>query len=102
MSCFATMDYTIMPCLGLKPAANLEKTFMLDKMEPDRIFLLMVRLKESVFIYLFYHYNTGGSQGWQYLAHKTLGINSDICHLPSTWDDIDTAPGHGKLTNLFW
>lgn len=75
MSCFATMGYMIMPCLGLKPAANLEKTFMLDKMEPDRIFLLMVRLKESVCIsYLFYHCNTGGSRGWQYLArrHETL------------------------------
>lgn len=43
MSCFVTMGSTIMPCFGLKPAANLEKTFMLGKMEPDRIFLLMVR-----------------------------------------------------------
>lgn len=40
----------IMPCLDLKLAANLEKTFMLDKMEPDHIFLLMVRLMESAFI----------------------------------------------------
>lgn len=47
MSCFVTMGYMIMPCLGLKLAANLEKTFTLDKMEPDRIFLLMVRLLES-------------------------------------------------------
>lgn len=47
MSCFVTMGYMIMPCLGLKLAANLEKTSTLDKMEPDRIFLLMVRLLES-------------------------------------------------------
>lgn len=50
MSCFVTMDYMITPCLGLKLEANLEKTFMLDKMEPDRIFLLTVRLLDSVFI----------------------------------------------------
>lgn len=48
MSCFVTMGCMIMPCLGLKLAANLEKTFMLDKTEPDRIFLLMVRLMEFV------------------------------------------------------
>lgn len=41
MSCFATMAYMITPCLGLKLAANLERTFMLDKMEPDHIFSLM-------------------------------------------------------------
>lgn len=50
MSCFATMGFMIMPCLGLKPAANWQKTFMLDKMEPDHIFSPMVRLLESVFI----------------------------------------------------
>lgn len=50
MSCFVTMGYMITPCLGLKLEANLEKTFMLDKMEPDRIFLLTVRLLDSVFI----------------------------------------------------
>lgn len=61
MSCFATMGYMIMPCLGLKPAANLEKTFMLDKMEPDRIFLLMVRLKESVCITVILGEAGGGS-----------------------------------------
>lgn len=52
MSCFATMAYMITPCLGLKLAANLERTFMLDKMEPDHIFSLMVSktLMASVFI----------------------------------------------------
>lgn len=48
MSCFATMGCMITPCLGLKPGANLQKTFMLDKTEPDHIFSLMVRLLESV------------------------------------------------------
>lgn len=47
MSCFVTMGCTITPCLGLKLEANLEKTSMFDKMEPDRIFLLMVGLLDS-------------------------------------------------------
>lgn len=41
VSCFMTMGCMIMPCLGLKPGANLQKTFMLDKMEPDHIFSRM-------------------------------------------------------------
>lgn len=44
------MGYMITPCLGLKLEANLVKTFMLDKMEPERIFLLTVRLLDFVFI----------------------------------------------------
>lgn len=50
MSCSATMGCMIMPCLGLKPGANLQKIFMLDKMEPDHIFSLMVRLLGLVMI----------------------------------------------------
>lgn len=46
------MGYMITPCLGLKLEANLEKTFMLDKMEPDRIFLLTVRLLDCLYLCL--------------------------------------------------
>lgn len=38
----------ITPCLDLKLEANLEKIFMSGKMEPDRIFLLMVRGMECL------------------------------------------------------
>lgn len=45
------MGYMIMLCLGLKLVVNLEKIFTLDKMELDRIFLLMVRLLEFSFYF---------------------------------------------------
>lgn len=50
MSCSETMDCMIMQCSGLNLAANLEKTFMLDKMGQDRIFLLKVRRTVECFL----------------------------------------------------
>ena len=51
MSCSETMDCMIMQCSGLNLAANLEKTFMLDKMGQDRIFLLKVRHTVECFLF---------------------------------------------------
>ena len=99
MSCFATMGCMIMPCLGLKPAANLQKTFMLDKMEPDRIFSLMVRLLNSVLtavsliaLSLWYQLEWG----WLYPAHKHKVPEQARSCAPLT------SPGCELTSHLWW
>lgn len=51
MSCSETTDCMIMQCSGLSLAANLEKTFMLDKMGQEHIFLLKVRHIVECFLF---------------------------------------------------
>lgn len=91
------MGCMIMPCLGLELAANLEKTSMLDKMEPDHIFLLMVRLMKFAFISIYLHALSlwswlGWAQQRRAHMHRVLaGSISSTHHSPSTWDDRDTA-----------
>lgn len=87
MSCFVTMGCMIMPCLGLKPGANLQKTFMLDKMEPDHIFSRMVRLLESVMmsvslIALFLWYCVGGGDWTPYTGARPWAKTIHTHHLP--------------------
>lgn len=98
------MGYMIMPCLGLKLAANLEKTFMLDKTEPDHIFLLTVRLTEFVFnsVYLL----ALSLLSWLGLRAAARSTRSQLEQSPDAYHFTPRvtghSPGRGELTGLLW